>query len=371
MNPSDIATTTQHVLWATLALSFVLGLVAQRSHFCTMGALGDIANMGDWARMRMWVSAMAIAILGFGLMSWWGWVDASKSLYGGPRWLWLSALTGGLMFGFGMVLASGCGLKTLVRVGGGNLKSLVVFLVMGLAAYATLRGITGVLRTETVDRVAFVLPVAQDLPSLLAWWGGLSRAQWSAATALALATGLMLWVWASPQGREPGVWVYGTVVGTLVVMAWWVSGRLGYVPEDPNTLEEAFLGTNSRRMEALSFVAPMAYSLDWLLFFSDSARVLTMGVVSVAGVVLGAWVSALSSRSFRWEAFRGVDDLASHLLGAVLMGVGGVTAMGCTVGQGLSGISTLSLGSFTALFGIMTGAWMALRWQRWRIERAL
>jgi uncharacterized membrane protein YedE/YeeE len=371
MNPSDIATTTQHVLWATLALSFVLGLVAQRSHFCTMGALGDIANMGDWARMRMWVSAMAIAILGFGLMSWWGWVDASKSLYGGPRWLWLSALTGGLMFGFGMVLASGCGLKTLVRVGGGNLKSLVVFLVMGLAAYATLRGITGVLRTETVDRVAFVLPVAQDLPSLLAWWGGLSRTQWSAATALALATGLMLWVWASPQGREPGVWVYGTVVGTLVVMAWWVSGRLGYVPEDPNTLEEAFLGTNSRRMEALSFVAPMAYSLDWLLFFSDSARVLTMGVVSVAGVVLGAWVSALSSRSFRWEAFRGVDDLASHLLGAVLMGVGGVTAMGCTVGQGLSGISTLSLGSFTALFGIMTGAWMALRWQRWRIERAL
>jgi len=371
MNPSDIATTTQHVLWATLALSFVLGLVAQRSHFCTMGALGDIANMGDWARMRMWVSAMAIAILGFGLMSWWGWVDASKSLYGGPRWLWLSALTGGLMFGFGMVLASGCGLKTLVRVGGGNLKSLVVFLVMGLAAYATLRGITGVLRTETVDRVAFVLPVAQDLPSLLAWWGGLSRTQWSAATALALATGLMLWVWASPQGREPGVWVYGTVVGTLVVMAWWVSGRLGYVPEDPNTLEEAFLGTNSRRMEALSFVAPMAYSLDWLLFFSDSARVLTMGVVSVAGVVLGAWVSALSSRSFRWEAFRGVDDLASHLLGAVLMGVGGVTAMGCTVGLGLSGISTLSLGSFTALFGIMTGAWMALRWQRWRIERAL
>ena len=242
---------------------------------------------------------------------------------------------------------------------------------MGLAAYATLRGITGVLRTETVDRVVLLLPAGQDLPSLFAWWGGFSRAQWAAALALALASGLMLWVWSSPQGREPGVWGYGVLVGVVVVLAWWISGRLGYVPEDPSTLEEAFLATNSKRLEALSFVAPVAYSLDWLLFFSDSARVLTIGVVSVMGVVLGSWVSALSSRSFRWEAFRGVDDLVSHLLGAVLMGVGGVTAMGCTVGQGLSGISTLSLGSFTALFGIMAGAWTALRWQRWRIEREL
>jgi uncharacterized protein len=370
-NIPDLTAINQQVLWASLALSFVLGLVAQRSHFCTMGALGDIANMGDWSRMRMWVAAMAVAVLGFGLMSSWGWVDASKSLYGGSRWLWLSALTGGLLFGFGMVLASGCGLKTLVRVGGGNLKSLVVFLVMGLAAYATLRGITGVLRADTVDRVVVVLPTGQDLPSLMAWWGGLGRSQWAAVLAVVVATGLMLWVWASPQGRELSVWGNGVLVGALVVLAWWVSGRLGHVPEDPTTLEEAFLATNSKRMEALSFVAPVAYSLDWLLFFSDSARVLTMGVVSVIGVVLGSALSAITSRSFRWEAFRGVDDLASHLVGATLMGVGGVTAMGCTVGQGLSGISTLSLGSFTALLGIMVGALLALHWQRWRIERAL
>ena len=369
MNTPDITAITQQVLWASFALSVVLGWIAQRSHFCTMGAIADIANMGDWARMRMWVAAMAVAILGFGMMSSWGWVDASKSLYGGSRWLWLSALTGGFLFGFGMVLASGCGLKTLVRVGGGNLKSLVVFLVMGLAAYATLRGITGVLRTETVDRITVVLHTGQDLPSLLLGWWGLGRSQWAAVLAVTVATMLMLWVWASPQGRERGVWGNGAMVGALVVVAWWVSGRLGYLPEDPNTLEEAFVGTSSKRLEALSFVAPMAYSLDWLLFFSDSARVLTMGVVSVAGVVLGSALSAMVSRSFRWEAFRGVDDLTSHLVGAMLMGVGGVTAMGCTVGQGLSGISTLSLGSLTALLGIMGGAWAALCWQQWRIDR--
>lgn len=371
MTAPDISAIYQQVLWASLGLSLMLGWVAQRSHFCTMGALGDIANMGDWSRMRMWVTAMAVAIFGFGLMSWWGWVDTAKSLYGGSRWLWLSALTGGLLFGFGMVIASGCGLKTLVRVGGGNLKSLVVFLVMGLAAYATLRGITGVLRAETVDQVAVVLPTGQDLPSLLALASGWSRPQWAGLLAVVLAAVLMIWVCSSPSGRERGVWGNGVLVGLIVVIAWWVSGRLGYVAEDPNTLEEAFLATNSKRMEALSFVAPVAYTLDWLLFFSDSARVLTLGVVSVVGVVLGSAASALTSRSFRWEAFRGVDDLASHLVGAVLMGVGGVTAMGCTVGQGLSGISTLSLGSFTALFGIMSGAWIALRWQRWKIEREL
>ncbi|MFM8900280.1 MAG: YeeE/YedE family protein [Burkholderiales bacterium] len=371
MTAPDISSLYQQVLWASLGLSLMLGWVAQRSHFCTMGALGDIANMGDWSRMRMWVTAMAVAILGFGLMSWWGWLDATKSLYGGSRWLWLSALTGGLLFGFGMVIASGCGLKTLVRVGGGNLKSLVVFLVMGLAAYATLRGITGVLRAETVDQVAVVLPTGQDLPSLLALASGWSRPQCAGLLAVVLAAVLMIWVCSSPSGRERSVWGNGVLVGLIVVLAWWVSGRLGYVAEDPNTLEEAFLATNSKRMEALSFVAPVAYTLDWLLFFSDSARVLTLGVVSVVGVVLGSAASALTSRSFRWEAFRGVDDLASHLVGGVLMGVGGVTAMGCTVGQGLSGISTLSLGSFTALFGIMSGAWIALRWQRWKIEREL
>jgi hypothetical protein len=148
----------------------------------------------------------------------------------------------------------------------------------------------------------------------------------------------------------------------------WVSGRLGHVAEEPNTLKEAFVATNSRRMESLSFVAPVAYKLDWLIVFSDKAKLLTVGVVSVVGVVVGSAASAVSKRSFRWEGFCDARDTGSHLIGALLMGVGGVCALGLTVGQGLSGMSTPSLMSFVAVAAIVAGAVVALRFQVWRIE---
>jgi len=123
-------------------------------------------------------------------------------------------------------------------------------------------------------------------------------------------------------------------------------------------------------MESLSFVSPIAYTIDWFILFSDSSKLLTLGIVSTFGVVVGSAAVALTTRSFRWEGFAGVEDTANHLVGAVLMGVGGVTALGCTIGQGLSGLSTLSLGSMVALLGIMAGAVLALRWQAWRVERS-
>jgi uncharacterized membrane protein YedE/YeeE len=150
---------------------------------------------------------------------------------------------------------------------------------------------------------------------------------------------------------------------------WWVSGRLGFVAEHPETLESVYLATNSGRMESLTFTAPMAYTLDWLIMFSDTSKVLTLAVVSVFGVVLGAFVYAMATRTFRWEGFRSTQDTALHLLGAVLMGVGGVTAMGCTVGQGLSGLSTLSLTSFIAVAGIVAGAVAGFKFQMWLLER--
>jgi uncharacterized protein len=300
-----------------------------------------------------------------------GWVEAGQSFYAGPRLIWLSNLVGGLMFGFGMVLASGCGNKTLVRIGGGSLKSLVVFAVLGLAAYATLRGITGVLRVNTVDRVAADLATGQDLPSLLAPFTGVGLPMLALGLGLVIGLALVAFVVARPEGRSGEVWLGGLGVGAVIVAVWWVSGRLGFLNEHPLTLEPSFLATNSGRMEALSFVAPIAYTLDWLILFSDTSRVLTLGIVTTVGVVVGSAVVALATRSFRWEGFGSAEDTANHLVGAVLMGVGGVTAMGCTIGQGLSGVSTLAVGSFIALGGIIAGAVLALRWQVWRLERSL
>lgn len=365
----DISSVAAQVLWAAFALAIIFGAIAQRTHFCTMGAVSDIVNMGDWTRMRMWVMAMGIAIIGFNAMVGMGWVDASKTLYGGPRLIWLSALAGGFLFGIGMVLGSGCGSKTLIRIGGGNLKSLVVFLMLGLAAYATLRGITAVLRVNTVDAASVALSTSQDLPSLLSAATGWSKAALAWVLGLGLGGACLAWSLATPEGRSGNTVLAGVGIGSVIVGVWWVSGVLGHVAEDPNTLQEAFVATNSQRMESLSFVAPVSYTIDWLIYFSDTSRVLTLGIVSVVGVVVGSALYALATRSFRWEGFRDAEDTANHLLGGTLMGVGGVTALGCTVGQGLSGISTLGLSSFIALAGILGGAVAALKYQVWRLER--
>ncbi len=369
MTEADLAALSTRLLWAAFALGAAFGAVAQRTHFCTMGAVADIVNIGDTSRARMWALAIAVAVIGFNSMVSLGWVKASDSIYAGPRVLWLSHLLGGLLFGFGMVLASGCGSKTLVRIGAGSLKSLVVFAVLGLFAYATVRGLFAVARVSTVDTLALALPVGQDVPSLLSRASGWSVAASAAVAGWGIGLALLAWVLARPEGRQPDVLLGGLGIGLIVVLAWWVSGVLGHIAEHPVTLEETFVATNSRSMESLTFVAPIAYVLDWIILFSDASKRLSLGVVSVLGVVVGSAVVALATRSFRWEGFAGTEDTAKHLVGGALMGVGGITALGCTVGQGLSGVSTLSLGSFIALAGILLGAWAGVRYQAWRVER--
>jgi hypothetical protein len=334
-----------------------------------MGAVADIVSVGDWTRMRMWALAIGVAMIGFNAMVGLGWVQAGHSLYAGPRLPWLSNLVGGLAFGVGMVLASGCGSKVLVRLGGGNLKSLVVLCVLAVAAYATLRGVLAVARVAALDAVAIDLPAGQDLPSLLAHVAGWQRSTLAVAIGGGLGLVLVGWALARPEGRSAEVLLAGVGIGSAVVGTWWVSGRLGFVAEHPLTLEQAFVATNSRRMESLSFVAPVAYTMDWLILFSDASRVLTLGIVSTLGVVAGSAAVALAEGSFRWEGFAGTEDTANHVVGAVLMGAGGVTALGCTIGQGLSGVSTLALGSFLALAGILAGGWLGVRYQQWRVER--
>ncbi|MCA3215891.1 MAG: YeeE/YedE family protein [Burkholderiales bacterium] len=360
---------TATVLWATFALTVLFGFVAQRTNFCTMGAVADIANFGDWTRMRQWLLAIGVAIVATSALAATGQIDPGKSLYATPRFTLLGYVVGGLLFGFGMVLAGGCGSKTLVRVGGGSLKALVVFIVLGLTAYITLRGALGVFRVNVIEPLGTRLVTTQDLPTLAAAATGLAKPalQWT----LGLLIGGALIAFALVR-RDFRYWenlLAGFVIGGVIAAIWFVSGHLGHLTEHPETLEETFLATNSGRMESLSFVAPMAYVLDWLMFFSDKSKVLTLGVVAVFGVVTGAAASALSTRTFRWEGFGNTEDTANHLVGAVLMGFGGVTAMGCTVGQGLSGVSLLAAGSFIAIGAIVVGALLALRYQNWRIER--
>ncbi len=357
MTDADLTLLTHRVLSIGFALSFLFGALCQRTHFCVMGAVADVVTMGDWRRARMWALAVAVAMVGFATLAQLGWVSADQTLYGARRLPWASHLVGGLLFGIGMVLAAGCGAKTLVRAGAGNIKSLVVMGVMGLSALMTLRGLTAVWRDATVDQWASTLPRAQDLASLLGqpWLG------------FVLAAVLVAWVLASPTGRQAPVLWGGIGVGFVVVGVWALTSHLALVPEHPQSLAPAYVATAFNRPEALSFVAPVAGALDWLMFFSDRSKTLNLGIVSVLGVMLGSAAVALWRHEFRWEGFRHTEDLVNHLMGAMLMGVGGITALGCTIGQGISGLSTLSLGSGLAVVGIVLGAVLALRYQTWRV----
>jgi uncharacterized protein len=369
MQIPDLIALNQQVLLAAFLLSFVFGAVAQRTHFCTMGAVSDVVNMGDWQRMRQWALAAGVAMLGFGVLVYLGKIDPTKTLYAGSRIAWLSALVGGFLFGFGMVLASGCGSKTLVRIGSGSMKAVIVFIVMGIAAFATLKGVTAVARVATVDAIAINSGAFSALSTTASSLFGIKIQIAQLLAALLVGGGLVMWALLAADFRSFDNLLAGLGLGLVITAMWWASGALGFVAEHPETLQEAFVSTNSGRAEALSFVAPVAYTIDWLMFFSDKSKVLTLGIVSVFGVIAGSAVVALLMKSFRWEGFGSTEDVANHLVGAVLMGIGGVTAMGCTVGQGLSGISTLSTMSFIAVAAIIAGAVVAFKYQMWRLER--
>ena len=355
------------VIWATFFVTVLLGIVLQKTRFCTMGAITDIAIMGEWTRMRQWMLAIGVAVMGVGLMTFLGIIDTSKSIYTGNRLTWLSTIVGSLMFGFGMVLASGCGSKTLVRIGSGNLKSLVVFLTLALSSYMTLKGIFGVARVNSVDMVAVTLSSTQDLPSILSQSLGLSKNTLQITLALIIGGALAIVALAKKEFWNVNNLLAGFGVGGAILIIWWISGVLGYVAEDPNTLEEVFVATNSGRMESLTYVAPYAYVIEWLTFFSDTSKKVTLGIASVFGLVIGSAIYSVATKTFHWESFRNAEDTGNHLVGGVLMGIGGVTAFGCTIGQGLTGISTLALNSFIAIAGYIVGALLAMKYLNWRM----
>jgi uncharacterized membrane protein YedE/YeeE len=348
-----------YVVGGAFLLAFVFGAIGNKTHFCTMGAVSDWVNMGDTSRMRMWLLAIAVALLGSSALHLAGVVDLSKSIYPGPSFTWLSYIVGGFLFGVGMTLGSGCGSKTLIRVGAGNLKSLVVYVFLGIAAYMTLRGLLGAFRVGVLEKATITLPQGQDLPSLL----GLNRA----ILAALIGGGLIAFIYWSKQFRSSFDYTLGGVVtGLVVVGGWYVSGHLGHIEEDPKTLQEAFVATNTGRMESFSFVAPFAFTLEYLMLWTDKSKIITYGIASAAGVIAGSAAYALATRTFRWEGFRDAEDTANHIVGGILMGFGGITALGCTIGQAITGFSTLALGSIITFGAIVAGSAATMRYQYWR-----
>lgn len=342
-----------------------LGALVHRTNFCTMGAVSDWVNIGDTGRFRAWMVAMAVALIGVQVLDAWpvggaSVLDIDRSLYRSPQLLWAGHLLGGLLFGIGMTLAGGCGNRNLVRLGGGNLKSLVVFLVFAVVAMATLEGLLAeyvripLTRATAIDLGEYGL-AGQGMPALLGALSGVGVEPLRWALTLLIGGGVLVWAFRSPDfRRRPNNVAAGLGIGALILFGWWVTGFFGVGQAGP------LIGVGPDAPGSYAFTAPLAYALRYL-GLSGAGYGLTFGIAAVGGVVLGSFLWGWASGSLRWEVFRDARDFGIHLLGAVLMGLGGVLALGCTFGQGITGASTLALGSFLTLGAIILGAAVTMK----------
>ncbi len=363
------------VLLAAFAIGAVLGAVANKTNFCTLGAVSDWVNMGHTGRMRAWVFSMAVALAGVIAMETIGWLDLGTSTfppYRTPQFAWLRYIVGGLMFGVGMTLASGCGSKTLIRIGGGNVKSIVALVVAALCAYAMIwtpvyqQAFAPWISATTLDLAQHGV-ATQEMGSVIGGMLGLEASRTlRLVVAVAVLAAMLVYVFASADFRESrDNMLGGLVVGLAVAAGWYLTA--GAPGKAWKEYAEMAVEVPSRvQAQSYTFISPMADTVHYLLD-PDNLLLINFGMAGFAGVVIGSLLYAVVARTFRYERFASSKDFGAHALGGALMGTGGVLAMGCTVGQGITGISTLAMGSFLAFFAMVIGAAATMKYQYWRM----
>ncbi|WP_338831447.1 YeeE/YedE family protein [Bradyrhizobium sp. 27S5] len=340
MDPATI------VILAALIIGLIYGSVGLVSGFCMMSGLRGWWAEGDGRLARTYALAMGVAIAASQLLAAAGLVDLGKSIYLQPSFSAPVMFVGGLLFGYGMVLSNGCGSRALVLLGRGNLRSLVVVIVLGIFAEMTLKGLIAPARIAMVQASQATV-AANSVPSLLTSAGlGAVPARMIAASVLAAV--LIIFAFAhAPFRKSPGQIAAGLIVGLLVAAGWYATGYLG--ADDFNPVP----------VTSLTFIAPIADALQYVMLSTGST--LNFGIVTVFGVFAGSLITALATGRFELEGYRSPQHMLRSAGGAALMGAGGVMAFGCSVGQGLTGLSTLSLSSFIAIAGILLGTGAGLR----------
>jgi len=361
----DISTT---LLIYTSVLGFILGYVVNKTNFCTMGAVSDLVNIGDASRLKAWLLAITTAILGVTILEFSGVIDLNESRipYRNSVFFWPRYIIGGIMFGIGMTLASGCGNKILIRIGGGNIKSIFVLFIAGLMA---------ILMTRTDFYGSFfhswMSPISPDLAKI-----GLNDQ--SIHTIFSSVTGidptsiiiklvipflicafLLKYILFSNSRIKSDNILSGVVVGLVVTFAWLLTGGdLGQSwIENNDFLDTPYPAVG---VQSFTFINPMGETLIYTSNLFDNFY-LTFGVAALLSTIFGSFVYAVTSNNLRFEWFANKHDFVRHLWGGILIGIGGVLSLGCTIGQGVTGVSTLAIGSIVTLISIIYGASLMMK----------
>lgn len=387
----DFSSAHLAVLLIVFCIALILGAVANKSNFCTMGAVSDLVNIGDTGRIRAWILAMAVAMLGvvFIEAGGFGSVDSTLPPYRGSNFAWLEYILGGFLFGIGMTMGSGCGNKTLIRIGGGNIKSVFLFIVISICAYFMINPFPGtdstlysVLFYSWTSPTSASLTTAQDLGSVIGNIVGTDVGSTRTVIGLLLASALLWFVFKSAEFRSSfDNKLGGLTVGAAVFAAWFVTASLVTISADGESMswteyasaeswdmmeDDAEARPRDVAPQSFTFINPIGQSTRYAAKGFDNAY-LTFGVIAVMGVILGSFLWSLISKSFRIEWFLNFKDFTTHLIGGVLMGLGGILALGCTIGQGITGVSTLSIGSFFALISIIFGSALTMKIQYYKM----
>ena len=388
MNFESFAGAHSVFIWSGFVIAFVMGAVVNKTNFCTMGAVSDMVNMGDSGRFRAWMLAIAVAMIGLVVLEATGLATPGDSFpnYRGSQLIWAEHLLGGLLFGIGMTLGSGCGNKNLIRAGAGNIKSVMVLAIIGVIAYFMVnpfpnsdQTLMSLLFYDWLRPLAIDLKGGQDLGSLLS---AESAGTFRVVIGIIIALALLVFIFKSADFRASFDNILGgLVVGLAVLAAWYITSNISFTLDEEtyglqqyvqewDFLAESDEGkpADSRYLatQSLTFINPMGHLVGYLGVLFDNAY-LTFGLLAGLGVIAGSFAWSLISKSFRIEWFASVGDFVNHFIGAILMGFGGMMALGCTIGQGVTGVSTLALGSFITLVAIIFGSAITMKIQLYKM----
>ena len=379
-------------LWSTFVLSVILGAIVNKTNFCTMGAVSDMVNIGDYGRFRAWILAIAVATLGVSIFEYMQLVNVTETFpgYRGSQLIYAENILGGILFGIGMTFASGCGNKTLIRIGGGNIKSILVFIIIALIAYYMTnpfpdsdKTLYSVLFYDWLNPLAVSLDSNQDLGALISAQISSNNSQALRFIAgLVVASGMLLYVFKAADFRSSKDNILaGIIIGLIILSAWYTSSNISIIAEDSHYSlsdyyaewdmlaedDEARPATGrTLNAQSFTFINPIGQTYGYIKGAFDSA-LLTFGLISVFGVILGSFLWSLINRTFRVEWFVDFKDFLNHFFGAILMGFGGVLALGCTIGQGITGMSTLALGSIITFISIIFGSALTMKIQYYKL----